>query len=91
MGQIFIACDREQVMLLPPSLTDWLPEHQLVWTVLGAVEQKDLDGFYGAYRANGQGRAASDPAMMACCIRTRSGFGPRDGSSGRAVGMWRSR
>jgi len=32
-------------MLLPPSLTDWLPEDHLVWTVLGAVEQMDLDGF----------------------------------------------
>jgi transposase len=51
-------------MLLPPSLTDWLPEDHLVWTVLGAVEQMDLAGFYGAYRANGQGRAAYDPAMM---------------------------
>jgi len=51
-------------MLLPASLTEWLPEDHLVWTVLGAVEQMDLDGFYGAYRANGQGRAAYDPAMM---------------------------
>jgi hypothetical protein len=25
----------------------------------------DLDLFYGAYRANGQGRAAYDPRMMA--------------------------
>jgi hypothetical protein len=25
----------------------------------------DLAGFYGAYRANGQGRAAYDPAMVA--------------------------
>ena len=64
MGQNFIACDRGQEMLLPPSLTDWLPEDHLVWTVLGAVEQMDLAGFYGAYRANGQGRAAYDPAMM---------------------------
>ena len=43
--QNFIACDRGQEMLLPPSLTDWLPEDHLVWTVLGAVEQMDLDGF----------------------------------------------
>jgi hypothetical protein len=65
MTQNFIACDRGQVMLLPPSLTDWLSEDHLVWSVLGAVEQMNLDGFYGAYRANGQGRAAYDPAMMA--------------------------
>jgi transposase len=68
MGQNFIACDRGQEMLLPPSLTDWLPEEHLVWTVLGSVEQMDLDGFYGAYRANGQGRAAYDPAMMVALL-----------------------
>ena len=47
MGQNFISCDRGQVMLLPPSLTDWLPEDHLVWTVLGAVEQMNLDAFMG--------------------------------------------
>jgi transposase len=68
MGQNFIACDRGQEMLLPPSLTDWLPEDHLVWTVLGAVDQMDLAGFYGVYRANGQGRAAYDPAMMVALL-----------------------
>jgi transposase-like protein DUF772 len=58
MGQNFIAADRGQVLLMPPSLADF------VWTVLGAVEQMDLTSFYGAYRANGQGRAAYDPAVM---------------------------
>src|SRR5207237_463033 len=63
MAQNFIACDRGQVMLLPPSLTDWLAEDHLVCTVIGAVEQMDLAAFYGAYRANGQGRAAYDPRV----------------------------
>jgi hypothetical protein len=63
MGQNFISCDRGQAFLMPPSLTDWVPEDHLVWTVLGAVEHMDLDVFYGAYRANGQGRAAYDPAI----------------------------
>ena len=53
---------------MPPSLIDWVPDEHLVWTVLGAVEQMDLDGFYGAYRANGQGRAAYDPAMMVALL-----------------------
>ena len=81
MGQNFIGCDRGQVLLLPPSLSEWLPEDHLVWTVLGAVDQMDLASFYGAYRANGQGRAAYDPAMMvalllyAYCIGTRSSRG----------------
>jgi transposase len=68
MGQNFISCDRGQSFLLPPSLTDWLAEDHLVWTVLGAVEQMNLDAFYGAYRANGQGRAAYDPQMMVALL-----------------------
>jgi hypothetical protein len=68
MGQNFISCDRGQTFLLPRSLTDWLEEDHLVWTVLGAVEQMNLGAFYGAYRANGQGRAAYDPAMMVALL-----------------------
>jgi transposase len=68
MAQNFVACDRGQVLLMPPSLVDWVPDDHLVWTVLGAVEQVDLDAFYGAYRANGQGRAAYDPGMMALVL-----------------------
>jgi hypothetical protein len=37
----------------------------------------DLDGFYGVYRANGQGRAAYDPQMMASAqpvVATRCGL-----------------
>jgi transposase len=64
MGQNFIACDREQELLLPPSLREWLPEEHLAWFVLDAVEQMDLAAFYAAYRADGHGRAAHDPAMM---------------------------
>ena len=67
MAHNFIACDRGQSFLLPPPLKDWLAEDHLVWTVLGAVDQTDLDGFYGAYRADGQGRAAFDLGIVACC------------------------
>ena len=49
---------------MPPALVDWLPDEHFVWTVIGAVEQMDLAAFYGAYRANGQGRAAYDPQML---------------------------
>jgi transposase len=64
MGQNFLTSDREQVLLMPPSLADWVADDHLVWTVLGAVERMDLTSFYGAYRANGQGRAAYDPETM---------------------------
>lgn len=64
MPQNFIGCDRGQTLLLPPDLTDWVPDDHLVWSILGAVEQMDLSAFYGSYRANGQGRAAYEPSMM---------------------------
>jgi transposase len=64
MSQNFLSCDRGQGLLMPPSLADWVEDDHLVWTVVGAVEKMDLTGFYGAYRANGQGRAAYDPEMM---------------------------
>ena len=64
MAQNFIACDRGQTMLMPPDLLDWVPDDHLVWSVLGAVEQMDLSAFYGAYRENGQGRAAYEPSMV---------------------------
>src|SRR4051794_4435301 len=34
MPQNFLACDREQELLLPPSLREWLPENHLAWCVI---------------------------------------------------------
>jgi hypothetical protein len=51
MGQKFIGCDREQELLLPPSLREWLPEGHLAWFVIDAVAELDLGCFYAAYRA----------------------------------------
>jgi len=42
MAQNFIVCDREQELLLPPSLREWLPEGHLAWFVIDAVAQLDL-------------------------------------------------
>ena len=68
MAQNFIACDRGQAMLMPPDLLDWVPDDHVVWSILGAVEQMDLTAFYGAYRENGQGRAAYEPSMMVALL-----------------------
>jgi transposase len=60
----FLACDREQVFLLPPDPCDWLPDEHLAWFVLASVQEMDLDAFYGSYREDGWGRAAFEPSMM---------------------------
>jgi transposase len=64
MAQNFIACDREQELLLPPSLREWLARDHFAWFVLDAVGELDLVAFYASYRDDGWGRAAHDPAMM---------------------------
>jgi transposase len=77
MAQNFIACGREQELLLPPSLREWLPEEHLAWFVLDAVEQMDLAAFLAAYRADGHGRAAHDPAMMVALLVYAYSIGER--------------
>ena len=64
MTQNFIAFDRDQELLLPPNLKEWLPEDHLAWFVLASTEEMDLSAFYGAYRNDGHGRAAHEPGMM---------------------------
>jgi hypothetical protein len=39
MPHYFLLCEREQVLLMAPSLCDWLPEDHLAWFVLASVEQ----------------------------------------------------
>ena len=64
MAQNFIARDREQAFLLPPDVREWLPDEHLAWFVIDAVGVMDTAAFYAAYRSDGHGRAAYEPAMM---------------------------
>jgi transposase len=82
MPQNFLTCDRDQELLLPPSVRDWLPEDHLAWCVLEAVAEIDLGAFYAAYRHDGHGRAAHDPAMMVALILYAYAIGVR---SSRAI------
>jgi transposase len=68
MAQNFVGCDRDQSFLLPPDVRDWLPEGHLAWFVLDAVAGMNLGEFYGAYRADGVGRRAYDPAMLVALL-----------------------
>src|SRR5919107_5355363 len=77
MAQNFLACDREQELLLPPSLREWLPEGHLAWFVIDAVAAFDLSDFYAAYRVDGHGRPAHDPAMMVALLLYGYAIGER--------------
>jgi transposase len=82
MPQNFLTCDRDQPMLLPPDLRDWLDEDHLAWFVIEAIEELDLEPFYASYRADGHGRAAHDPKMMVTLLTYAYAVGER---SSRAI------
>jgi len=77
MPQNFIECDREQELLLPPNMRDWLPEDHLAWFVVDAVGEMDLQAFYGAYRQDGWGRAAFEPEVMVALLLYAYAVGER--------------
>src|SRR2546423_10968751 len=83
MTQNFIGGDRDQSFLLPPDVRDWLPEGHLAWFVLDAVAGMDLGEFYAAYRSDGVGRRAYDPAMLVALLLYGYSRGVR---SARGVG-----
>ena len=68
MPQNFIESRRDQGFLLPPDVREWLPEDHLAWFVIDVVGRMDLSAFYGAYRADGHGRAAYEPSVMVALI-----------------------
>jgi transposase len=82
MAQNFLLCDRDQALLVPPSLREWLGQDELVWCVLDVVAEMDLAVVYGDYRADGHGRAAFDPGMMVALLLYAYAVGER---SSRAI------
>ncbi len=64
MAYNFHPCERNQMMLMPPSLEEWLEEGHLARFVVDAVEAMDLRVLYKNYREDGIGNTAYDPAMM---------------------------
>lgn len=82
MALNLITADRDQLMLMPVDLREWLPEGDIVHHVVDVVDQFDLSAFYGRYRSNGQGAAAFDPAVMVALVIYAHAVGVR---SSRAI------
>ena len=69
MGRYFRKADSAgQGYLTPADARQWLPERHLAWALLKLAGELDLAGFEAGYRADGQGRAAYDPAMMVTLV-----------------------
>ena len=47
-GYNFIRPNRDQLLLMPPALQDWLPADDLAYFLLDAVVQFDLSAFHAA-------------------------------------------
>jgi hypothetical protein len=66
--QNFLFPQRDQPLLMPVDMREWLPEDDLVYVVLDAVATLDLGEFRRRYRADGHGRAAFGPEMMVALL-----------------------
>ena len=64
MPTTFRSYQPEQGLLLPASLSEWLPEDHLCYFVADAVEALDLAEFYARYEGDGRRRQPFEPRMM---------------------------
>ena len=54
----------DQLLLLPASLKEWLPESHLAYFVSDTVEALNLRAFHARYEGDGRRRQPFDPSMM---------------------------
>src|ERR671910_3390896 len=68
MARGFIPIRRDQSVLLPENMNDWVSKNHPVRFFIDVVDELDLTDFYGSYRTGAQGRAAYDPKMMVALL-----------------------
>src|SRR5688572_13045322 len=64
MPTSFLPYEPEQDFLLPPSVSDWLPENHLGYFVSEIIDRLDLEKFYARYEGDGRRNQPYDPAML---------------------------
>ena len=64
----FKECNRDQMYLMPPSLTDWLDEGHLAYFVIDVVDRLDLSEVYASYGGDGRGQPPYEPSMMVALL-----------------------
>ena len=60
----YLPVRRDELMLLPPDVREWLPADHLVWFVLDVVTALDTSALHRRARLGGAGRAPYDPDML---------------------------
>ncbi|GGG72619.1 hypothetical protein GCM10011374_41700 [Kocuria dechangensis] len=64
MAKSFRPVLRDQPMLLPVDMREWLPQDHLAWFVLETVEALDITALERTRRRGGAGAAGYDPRML---------------------------
>src|SRR5699024_5094979 len=55
---------RDQPMLMPVDMREWLPPDHLAWFVIDTIEALDTSALEGTRRRGGAGAAGYDPSML---------------------------
>jgi len=81
MPQNFLFPQRDQPLLMPVDMCEWLPEDDLVFIVLDAVAALGLGEFRRRYRADGHGTGGVRPGDdgRAAAVRVLPGRALRPG------------
>ncbi|HEX2228505.1 MAG TPA: IS1182 family transposase [Candidatus Binatia bacterium] len=64
MPTSFLPYEPNQDFLLPPSLSEWLPENHLAYFVSEIIDRLELQKFYACYEGDGRRNQPYDPAML---------------------------
>lgn len=68
MSKTYRPYEPDQVFLLPPALTEWLPETHLVYFLRDVVEGLDLSAITTAYERDPRGYPPYHPRMMVAVL-----------------------
>jgi len=60
----YVPVRRDQLLLLPPDVREWLPSGHVVWFLLDVIERMDLSALHRRAKLGGAGRAPYDPVML---------------------------
>lgn len=68
MAKNWITPDREQLLLLAPSISDWLPEHHLARYVVEVVDRLDLSPIIAKYDRRAHGSNPYHPRLLTALL-----------------------
>jgi transposase len=60
----YVPVRRDELLLLPPDVREWLPKDHVVWFLLDVIEAMDTSALHRRAKLGGAGRAPYDPEML---------------------------